>query len=93
MTRETRPEAALIRAKNTVDLIEFLFNGGAVKCPNFSLRNVSSVLILFATALTITIQLTRYQPSDYAVLIRYESISFSSITNRSKAFQIPEFIP
>ena len=34
------------------------------------------------------IQLIRYQPSDYAVLIRYESISFSSITNSSKAFHV-----
>jgi len=76
VTRETRPKAALIRAKDAASLIGFLFNGGAVKCPNFSLRNVSSVLILFATALTITIQLTKYQTSDYAVLIRYESISF-----------------
>jgi hypothetical protein len=76
VTRETQPEAALVRAKDTADLIGFLFNGYTVKCPNFSLENVSSVLILLAAALTITVQPTKYHTSDYAILIKYEFISF-----------------
>ena len=76
MTRETRPEAALIRAGDTANLIGFLFNGYTVKCLNFSSENVSSVLILLPTALTITVQPTKYHTSDYAILIKYEFISF-----------------